>query len=1091
MPLQTSEISGITSIRLPALRHQRRIGDIAIRLDATLEQTVACTVRISHAVSGNVLALTTTFAGGENLRVESKSMRTREELDPTTRLRADDLTVLNGLLTLSGADWISHPEEPAADLSGFVTRTRDSWNTPLSFAQEQRNAQGEITVAGLRPPQVGALHALAAHWTVSALPAAIILPTGTGKTEVMLAGMVMHRPRRLLVLVPSDALRQQTADKFLKLGVLYDAGVARSMHKTPIVATLLKRSAATTDHNVFTQANVFVSTIAMIQTLPDAALDAFLALFDMVFFDEAHHIPARSWKRVYSRLKMARVVGFTATPFRLDGERVPGKVIYQFPLRLAQAQGYFQSIDFIAVDEIDQDASDLEIATRAIERLRRDRANGHPHILLARTRTKIRADRLWETYYKVLAPDLNSVVIYSGVVGKTQIARDIRRGAYPIVICVDMFGEGFDLPTLKIAAMHDIHRSLAITLQFTGRFTRTDSNLGTATLVANVADSYVRDAIADLYAEDADWNELIPGLSETAIAGHVQFGEFLDRMRSLGNDIGAFDLSILRPKTSTVAYRVQNFQPELFQRGLRTSSRLHRAWISKERNLCVVITRTPLPIDWARVKEVTDEVWDLFILSFDSELNVLFINSSVTSSLHGDLARAVSGKTAYLLSGEIMFRALSGFSRLVFHNVGLYGRGKLRFKMYTGYDVSDAISPTTQSGTVKSNVFGVGYEKGRKGSIGVSSKGRLWSMTSSSIPEWVTWCVAVGKKVLDAAIGTDSFLAHTLTPHEIERLPASAILAVLTPDEWLSTEDTIRIYTNLTSYVVEAISIDVQSRVSDQLVHLAVLIGELPPATFELEWSNESFGVTQMSGSPITIDVGDGGTPLANYLSENPPVLLLTNGSEVKGTRLLAHADTLPTLYDSNDIAVLDWSDVPIRFESKWRGGIQREESVQGRLIDTLLLSSNTLLFDDDDAGEIADVVEIIVDQQDALVRLYHCKYSGGDEPGLRVGDLYVVCGQAVKSSKVVNYPEAALLRLEHRESILGGRPTRLERGTIGQLRKLRRQAARYRWRFEIAIVQPGLSRSALTAEAATILAAADTYVLEITGSRLKVYASP
>jgi hypothetical protein len=451
----------------------------------------------------------------------------------------------------------------------------------------------------------------------------------------------------------------------------------------------------------------------------------------------------------------------------------------------------------------------------------------------------------------------------------------------------------------------------------------------------------------------------------------------------------------------------------------------------------------------------------------------------------------VSGRAGYLLSGEIMFRALSGLSRLVFHNVGLYGRGKLRFKMYTGYDVSDAISPITQAGTVKSNVFGVGYENGKKGSIGVSSKGRLWSMSSSSIPEWVAWCAAVVKKVLDASIATDSFLAHTLTPHEIERLPASAVVAVLTPDEWLSAEDPIRVHTNFASYTVDAVSINVKSRISDHVVELSIVVGMLTPATFELKWGSESFGVTQRDGSPITIDVGDGGTPLANYLSENPPVLILTNGSEVKGTRLLAHADTLPTLYAANDITVLDWRDVPIRSESKWRGGLMRQESVQGRLIDTLLLASSTFIFDDDDTGEIADVIEIIVDQQEALIRLYHCKHSAGDEPGMRVGDLYEVCGQAIKSSKVVNYPAALLLRLEHRESILGGRPTRFERGTPAQLRKLRRRADRYRWRFEIAIVQPGLSRNALSAEAATILAAADTYVLEITGSRLKVFASP
>jgi superfamily II DNA or RNA helicase len=42
-----------------------------------------------------------------------------------------------------------------------------------------------------------------------------------------------------------------------------------------------------------------------------------------------------------------------------------------------------------------------------------------------------------------------------------------------IVVCVGIVGEGVDLPALKIAALHDAHRSLTVTLQFVGRLTRT------------------------------------------------------------------------------------------------------------------------------------------------------------------------------------------------------------------------------------------------------------------------------------------------------------------------------------------------------------------------------------------------------------------------------------------------------------------------------------------------------------------------------------------------------------------------------------------------------------------------------------------
>lgn len=62
-----------------------------------------------------------------------------------------------------------------------------------------------------------------------------------------------------------------------------------------------------------------------------------------------------------------------------------------------------------------------------------------------------------------------------------------------MVVCVDMLGEGFDLPTLKIPALHDVKKGLTVTLQLIGRFTRTkfDEDLGDATFVANIADTSV------------------------------------------------------------------------------------------------------------------------------------------------------------------------------------------------------------------------------------------------------------------------------------------------------------------------------------------------------------------------------------------------------------------------------------------------------------------------------------------------------------------------------------------------------------------------------------------------------------------------
>jgi hypothetical protein len=59
------------------------------------------------------------------------------------------------------------------------------------------------------------------------------------------------------------------------------------------------------------------------------------------------------------------------------------------------------------------------------------------------------------------------------------------------------------------------------------------------------------------------------------------------------------------------------------------------------------------------------------------------------------------------------------------------------------------------------------------------------------------------------------------------------------------------------------------------------------------------------------------------------------------------------------------------------------------------------IVFDDDGAGEAADIVAIKIENgtrgSAILVEFYHCKYSE-QVAGKRIKDLYEVCGQAQKS---------------------------------------------------------------------------------------------
>ena len=92
---------------------------------------------------------------------------------------------------------------------------------------------------GLRSPQIGALHALLAHAEEGDESAIVVMPTGTGKTETMLAFLIANTCQKVFVIVPSDALRTQTYRKFKTLGLLRTLDIVPQNINLPIV-TMVK-----------------------------------------------------------------------------------------------------------------------------------------------------------------------------------------------------------------------------------------------------------------------------------------------------------------------------------------------------------------------------------------------------------------------------------------------------------------------------------------------------------------------------------------------------------------------------------------------------------------------------------------------------------------------------------------------------------------------------------------------------------------------------------------------------------------------------------------------------------------------------------
>lgn len=175
----------------------------------------------------------------------------------------------------SRARWIiPEPSEPEGDAAVAEAeerceRVRASWRRQFYFIEEERS-DGDIITPGLRPPQIGALHAVLAHWKVTDAPATIVMPTGTGKTETMLAVLVHERLPRLLVVVPTATLRNQLANKFLALGVLRSFGVIGSEALYPVVGTLEHRFRTPEEaETYFWCCNVVVTTMNVVSGMSE------------------------------------------------------------------------------------------------------------------------------------------------------------------------------------------------------------------------------------------------------------------------------------------------------------------------------------------------------------------------------------------------------------------------------------------------------------------------------------------------------------------------------------------------------------------------------------------------------------------------------------------------------------------------------------------------------------------------------------------------------------------------------------------------------------------------------------------------------
>lgn len=1007
----------------------------------------------------------------------------------------EDSTALNYSQEVTGPKWRARQYLPDAQslLADIAPSAPEevlhSWPEHFQLIEESD------TAPGLRRPQVGAVHALLGYWTTDPrLPATVVMPTGTGKTDTMVASLVASRAEKLLVIVPSDALRDQLAAKFETLGVLSVLRVLPQATQMPVVGKLSGALQTLQDAtNLASVCNVVISTVSALSRTDDDVRKHFASYFSHLFIDEAHHVAADTWRQIRDDFHPKPVVQFTATPHRTDGQHLGGSLIYAFPLREAQRQGYFSKIRYASVlDLLDPDEA---IATAALSFLRADRDAGFDHLLMARTNSIRRAEELQDLYAR-LAPEFKPVVVHSksGKARSDLAMKLLAMRESRVLICVDMFGEGFDLPQLKIAALHDQHRSLGITLQFIGRFARSGaSNLGPATVVAARSEVRQGEALRRLYAEDADWNALVEDLSNRSIEEQTEIDEFTRAFGALPEQVSIHSLT---PALSTVVFRpdtltwdptkVLELFPEskLLTYPIPINQRDHVLWF---------VSRESAQPRWGVVQGLDEVVHHLYVVYWDGAKSLLYIHSSNNDSLHENLARQISGDDqASPLSGERVFRVFHDVQRLTPTNVGLLDarNRSRRYSSHVGTDVTEAFPVAEARTKSQTHIAGTGFLEGEKYSIAASLKGRIWShRTASGLKQWIDWSNVVGNKIIDDSINVDAVMAGFIRPQEIDSWP-----------------DLFPLGLELTSRLAEILE-EADLAVGDVVVpfyEAELAVGEIRGAStlaFEVrtEYWTRKF-VLELSRAGLVVKVDTGSTDIRvirprseiafTKLATQHGVRVLMSGDSVvepPGVLLRPNRELPP--WPTDRLKIIDWTGINIRKES-W-GAARDPETVQGRMMALTLEEEWDVVLDDDGSGEVADIVALREIDGTLLVRFVHCKYSSEDLPGARVSDLYELGGQAQRSAKWRRDVDLLIPRLIKRERTrLKNETTGFVRGDIQMLQRLFERSVQLRTSLTVAIAQPGLSAAKVSANQLELLASVDMYVAETAMTSLEVYCN-
>lgn len=294
----------------------------------------------------------------------------------------------------------------------------------------------------------------------------IVSATGSGKTATFC--YIAHRAKEagnpVLILVHRRELISQTSATLKRFGVPHG----------------IIQPGVTADPGQLVQ-------LAMVQTISRRV--ASIREPKLIIVDESHHAVSNTYKNIITAFPAAKIVGFTATPLRLDGrglgdyfsEIILGPSVewlmqnghlirpkYYAPPAQVVLKGIKRRAGDFATNELAEAMDKPTITGDAVKHYQRICPNSRAVVFCCNIK---HAEHVTESF---IAAGVPSGIIHGAMLpnDRKRVVEQLTSGEIMVMTSVDVVSEGFDLPSAEAAILLRPTTSLGLFLQQIGRILR-------------------------------------------------------------------------------------------------------------------------------------------------------------------------------------------------------------------------------------------------------------------------------------------------------------------------------------------------------------------------------------------------------------------------------------------------------------------------------------------------------------------------------------------------------------------------------------------------------------------------------------------